>query len=143
MRMENELLIEAPVEKVWQLTADVESWPRVTPTMTSVERLDDGPLGVGSRARVKQPGQRAAVWTVSAFEPNRLFEWGTTVLGVRMTGRHELAEVDGRTRNTLVLDVTGRGSGLLTKLIGAKMGQSIATENAGFKQHAEAATAQP
>jgi len=36
--------------------------------MTSVERLDDGPITLGSRARVKQPGQRPAVWTVTELE---------------------------------------------------------------------------
>jgi uncharacterized membrane protein len=141
MKTENELQIDAPIDVVWRLTADVESWPSVTPTMTSIERLDDGPITVGSRARVKQPGQRAAVWTVTGLDPNRLFEWRTSVLGMQMIGRHELAEVDGGTRNRLSLELTGRGSGVFGKLIGKKISQSIGTENAGFKSHAESATA--
>ena len=57
--------------------------------MTSVERLDDGPLAVGSRARVA-PGQRARVWTVTRLEPGRLFAWEARALGVRMNGSHHL-----------------------------------------------------
>jgi uncharacterized membrane protein len=127
---------------VWGLTADVEGWPSVTPTMTSIEKVSDGPMGLGSSARVKQPAQRAAVWTVTAFAPNELFEWTTSVWGVHMTGRHELTPTDHGTRNVLVLDVTGPGSGLLTKLVGKKMRQSIAKENRGFKEHAERVAAQ-
>ena len=66
MKLENVMHIGAPVEVVWALTEDVEAWPDVTPTMTSVERLEDGPLAVGSQASIKRPGQGARVWTVTA-----------------------------------------------------------------------------
>jgi uncharacterized membrane protein len=141
MRIENELQIAAPVDVVWALTADVDSWPQVTPTMTTVQRLDDGPIALGSQARVKQPGQSAAIWTVTALEPGRLFEWRTRVLGMDMIGRHELTDVEGGTHNALSLDLTGRGSSLFGKLVGGRIRRSITTENAGFKAHAEGATA--
>jgi uncharacterized membrane protein len=139
MRFENELQIDAPVPVVWQLTVDVEGWPQTTPTTTSVERLDTGPIQVGSRARVKQPGQRAAIWTVTALEPECLYRWETMVFGLRMVGRHELAPVGGGTHNALSLELEGRGSGLFGRLIGRKILESITTENAGFKRRAESA----
>jgi len=55
MRFENTIEIDAPADRVWALTTDVESWPAITPTMTKVERLDNGPFHATSTARVKQP----------------------------------------------------------------------------------------
>jgi uncharacterized membrane protein len=34
---ETSLKINAPVERVWSTTCDIESWPRWSPTMTSVQ----------------------------------------------------------------------------------------------------------
>ena len=132
MQITDELLIEAPIETVWNLTADIDALPSITPTVTSVERLDSGPLTVGSRARLKQPGQRAAVWTVTRLEPNTHFEWATSMLGIRMVGGHHLEAVDGGTRNTLTVELTGFGSGVVGKLVGSRIAEAIATENRGF-----------
>jgi uncharacterized membrane protein len=140
MEFTDELQIAAPIERVWQLTIDVEAWPSITPTMTTVQRLDTGALAVGSTARVKQPGQRPAVWTVTRFEPMTVYEWETTVFGIRMVGGHHLEAVDTeRTRNRLTVRLEGQGSGLLGRLVGSRIRQAIATENAGFKQAAERA----
>ena len=137
MRFENTIDIEAPAERVWALTTDVESWPQITPTVTAVERLDDGPLAPASTARIKQPGQRTKVWTVTAFEPDRSFTWEARLLGTQMTASHTVTPQQSGTSNTLVLDVTGPGSGLVARLIGRQISKSLATENANFKRAAE------
>ena len=140
MAITNELIIDAPVERVWALTADVESWPATTPTMTSVERLDDGPIRVGSRARIKQPRQPSRVWTVTSLEPGSLFAWETRILGVRMIGSHRLGDAgDGRCRNTLGVELIGRFAGLIETLSRRQLLAAITTENQGFRQAAETA----
>ena len=138
MRIEHTIDIAAPAERVWALTVDVESWPDLSPTMTAVERIDDGALRVGSTARVKQPGQRAKVWTVTAVEPGRRFAWRSRVLGTDMTATHTLHPTNDGTANTLTIDMAGRGSGLVGRVIGGQIHKALATENAGFKRAAEA-----
>lgn len=135
----SDVRIDAPVDRVWALTVDVEGWPRVTPTMTSVERLDDGPLRVGSSARVVQPKQRPTVWTVTRLDAPHRFEWQAKVLTVTMTGTHRIdADGDG-CRNRLGLELSGFGSGLLARLLGGTLRQAIETENQGFTRAAESA----
>ncbi len=133
MRWESTATIDAPVDEVWRLTMDVENWPAITPTMTTVRRLDEGPLRVGSRARVKQPGQTAAVWTVTRLDERREFTWETRRMGLTMSGSHLLEPAGAGCRNTLVLDVRGPGAGLFGLLFGRLARRSIETENAGFR----------
>jgi len=141
MTITHELVIDAPVEQVWALTVDVESWPTMTSTMTSVERLDDGPLRVGSTARIKQPGQPARVWTVTALEPNEVFAWETKAFGMRMVGGHRLESVANGCRNVLSVEMSGALSGVVQALLGRQFRKTIVTENEGFRRVAQATAA--
>jgi Polyketide cyclase / dehydrase and lipid transport len=137
MRWENTVLIDAPASGVWDLTIDVATWPSFTPTMQRVERLDAGPMRIGSSARIKQPGQTPAVWTVTRVEPERELTWQTRRMGLTMVGSHTLTTVGTQCRNTLSIDVAGRGSRLFALVIGWLVRRSLAVENAGFKAQAE------
>ncbi|MPY92241.1 MAG: hypothetical protein GEV08_03990 [Acidimicrobiia bacterium] len=103
-----------------------------------MERLDTGPIRLGSTAKVKQPGQRAKVWTVTAVEPDRRFAWTARVFGTDMTGTHTLAASDTGTSNTLNVDIAGRGSWFVGRRLGGQIRSSLPKENAGFKRVAEA-----
>ena len=140
--VEDRLEIAASIDEVWALTLDVESWPKITPTMTEIVRLDAAPLGLGSKVRIKQPGQRARVWTVTEFdvssENQRRFGWSTKALGVNMTGTHELLASTTGTVNILTIDLEGRAAGLIGTLLKGPLSNALATENHGFKTAAEA-----
>ena len=138
MRLENEIDIAAPGETVWALTLDVEQWPDLTPTMTEITRLDDGPLAVGSQARVKQPAQRARVWTVTRLEPNH-YEWDAAMGLIRMRGGHHITPTDTGCTNRLTLDLEGFGSGLFGLVAKRTLAKALQTENEGFKAAAESA----
>ena len=140
MRLTHETDILAPPDRVWSLTEDLAGWPRITPTLTSVERLDDGPLRAGSRARVVQPRQRPAIWRVRSVEPPRAFVWEATTAGVQLVAGHHLTEVDGGTRNLLVLDVLGARAPVVGRLARPMMRRALATENDGFRRAAEGLT---
>jgi uncharacterized membrane protein len=129
--------IEAPIETVWDLTVDIEGLPATTPTITLAERLDDGPLRVGSTARLRQPHLRPAVWTVTRLEAPELFEWSTRLGWLTMTGRHTLRAAGTGTSNHLEVEFAGFGAGVAARLFGGSIRKAITTENRGMKAAAE------
>lgn len=139
MRIENTIEIAAPVARVWELTLDIETWPEHSPTMTSIERLANGPLDIGSQARIKQPGQRPRVWTITALDENQRFAWSARAMGTTMTAAHVLSPSGAGTTNTLTVDIEGPLAPLIGGLIKHPILKAITTENEGFKSAAEAA----
>ncbi len=141
MQWRNSIVIQAPIDLVWQLTIDIANWPSITPTMVRVDGLTPpGPVQVGSTARVKQPGQLPSVWTVTKVEPGREFVWQTKRMGVLLTASHVLTAVRDTCRNDLILDATGPGARLLGMVFGGMMNTALETENAGFKARAESSS---
>lgn len=139
MIVEHTTDIEAPPEVVWRVTKDVERWPEWTPTVTSVKRLGDGPLGLGSVARIEQPGQPAADWVVSAFEPGRRFAWQTHRTGLRMVATHEMSAEGKGTRNVLRVEAGGALATMLWPVLRLAMRRALARENQGLKEFCEQA----
>ena len=137
MRWSDTTTIDAPAALVWRLTTEVEDWPGLTPTVTTLKLLDPGPLRVGSRARIKQLGQAAATWTVNRLEPNRSFSWQTSRPGLTLTGIHEVTPQGAGCRNTLQVEATGFLAGPFRLLFGSAVRRSLRAENAGFKGSAE------
>jgi len=137
MRIEHTIEIDASIERLWTLTLDVESWPDHTPTMTSIERLDDQPLAVGSAVRIKQPAQRARVWTVTELEPGRRFAWSARTMGTTMTATHAITPNGAGATQTLSVEIEGRLRRVVGAVIGRPISKAIATENLGFKSAAE------
>ena len=75
MEQSTRIDVEAPVQQVWEVLREVELWPEWAPTVTSVRRLDDRPLAVGSRVRVEQPRIPPTEYVVTELEPSRSFTW--------------------------------------------------------------------
>ena len=88
--------IDATPGEVWNVLTNVERWPEWTSSMTRVERLDTGPLQVGSTARIEQPKLPSVVWRVTELEPERSFSWVASRGGVTMLAGHRITR-DGRT----------------------------------------------
>jgi len=137
VRWTDVLLIRAPADAVWRLTTQVADWPSFLPTVQRLERLDDGPLRVGSSARVKQPGQPAATWIVTRLEPGREFTWQAIRPGLTLIASHLLEDAAGGCRNTLTLEATGPAARPFGWAFGPMVRRSLRSENAGFKSRAE------
>ncbi len=120
MRFMATIDIAAPAQLVYEVYTDVERWPEWAASVTSVERLDQGPLRVGSRARIKQPRLPTTVWEVTEVVTGRSFTWIAGGPGIITTASHVVtpAEADGSSRVTASLQQTGplgQVLGFLTK----------------------------
>ncbi|HET8604768.1 MAG TPA: SRPBCC family protein [Marmoricola sp.] len=102
--------VEAPPERVWPVLADVARWPEWTPTVDSLQRLDDGPLRIGSRARIHQPRLPRAEWEVTEVQDGRSFTWEASGPGLRTIGRHEVVAEGAGSAVTLSIEQTGPAS---------------------------------
>jgi len=132
--------VDAAPEKVWAALVDVEAWPQWTASMTSVERLEQGEFGVGSKARVTQPKLKAAVYTVTELVPGRSFVWETKAWGVTISAGH-LVRPRAEGLSTITLRVTQTGA--LAQLVGLLAANTIrryvTMEAEGLKKRCEAA----
>jgi len=131
--------IDAPPGKVFGVLCDVEGWPAWTPTMISVQRLDSGPFGIGSTARIHQPKLRPTVWKVTEFEDNRNFTWVTSAPGLRMKAGHALRPEGSGTRVELSMEISGFMAPLISRLYGRLIREYVTTESEKLKVRCESA----
>lgn len=133
--------IPAPPERVWAVLADIERWPEWTPTITRIQRLDRGPLAVGSRARIRQPKLPPATWQVSELQPGRSFTWITRSPGVCVTGEHGVEPTARGTRVMLSLRFSGVLGPLVARLTRGLNGRYLALEAKGLSERSMARAA--
>ena len=129
--------IDAPAERVFDVMTDVVRWHEWTPSITSIKRLDQGPLVVGSRALIRQPKFPPALWTVSRIVPGRGFEWVNRAPGLRVTGHHFAEPLGQRSRATLALSYEGIFGGLLARMTEGITKRYLKMEADGLKARAE------
>ena len=129
--------IAAPAERVWSVMSDVERWHEWTASIRRVQRLDEGPMRIGSRARVYQPGFPPALWTVTEFEPDGHFVWISRAPGLLVTARHSVEARVGGCRATLALEFAGLLGGFWAGLTNKVNLRYLHMEAAGLKQRSE------
>jgi uncharacterized protein YndB with AHSA1/START domain len=93
--------IQATPAVVWGVMTDLERCHQWTPTVTSIQRRESGPLAVGSRAHIRQPALPPADWQVIALDPGSSFTWLTKAPGVRVLAKHWVEPSGSGTRATL------------------------------------------
>jgi hypothetical protein len=124
---------------VWEVLTDVERWPERIETVTSADRLDSGPLTVGSRARLVQPRLPPAEWTVTHLVAGSSFTWESRSPAVRIVAGHVVEPAADGTRLTLSIDLAGPMAWpgwLMTRSLTKRY---VATEAASIKRVAEEA----
>ncbi|MGH8162495.1 MAG: SRPBCC family protein, partial [Gammaproteobacteria bacterium] len=107
MKLTKSVEAKASPATAWQVITDVEHWPEWTASVTRIKHLNEGPLSVGSRARVEQPGMRAMVWTVTRLESENRFDWETQAAGIHIVASHLIESEDDRLVFTNALQMAG------------------------------------
>ena len=136
----HDVTIAAPIERVWDIYANVEQWPTWTASVTEV-RLLAGRAGLtlGTRASIKQPRFPKLVWTVTAIQPGASWSWVTRSPGATTTAVHELRAVDDETtRVELTIEQTGIVGAVVGRLTRGLTRRYLALEAAGLRERAEA-----
>jgi uncharacterized membrane protein len=137
MRFDHSITIDAPAERVWAIFSDVANWPEWTPTVSAVERLDDGPLRVGARARIRQPKLPVAVWEVTELVDGEYFEWVARGPGVKTTGGHRVTATPEGTVATATVIQEGPLGWLFGRLLAKLTKEYIALECESLKKVSE------
>jgi uncharacterized membrane protein len=139
MRFESSVVIQAPPARVWEVFSDVQRWPEWTETIDSVERLDDGPIQVGARTRIRQPKLPVAVWTVTELVEGAYFEWVSRGPGIRTTGGHRVVATPAGTVATSTIVQAGPLGGLFGRLLANLTNRYLALEGEGLRKRCESA----
>ncbi|MGH3231548.1 MAG: SRPBCC family protein [Streptosporangiaceae bacterium] len=124
------------------MVVDIESWPQWTKSVTDVKRLDSGPLQVGSRARLKQPGLPQLTWELTELQQGTQFSWACRLPGVTATARHEIIASEASeagSRLELTTTWTGPLAGLVAALNRTRTHRLLETEANGAKARSERA----
>lgn len=137
MRFESAIQIDAPPAQVFEIFSDVERWPEWTASVTSVERLDAGPLRVGSRTRIRQPKLPVAVWEVTELVAGSHFVWVAKGPGVRTVGGHLVEPNGDGTLAVSRIDQHGPGGWLVGVLTKNLTNRYLTMESAGLKAWVE------
>jgi uncharacterized membrane protein len=131
--------IDAPATDVWQVMMDIETWPSWASQFKRLERLDSGPLAMGSRVRVRPARLPASVWEVTELAEGRTFTWESTMgPGVRLLGGHLLTPDVTGTNAEFSLEATG----IMGRLLSPILRRTFFTRNTksateGLKRHVE------
>ena len=138
--LQHAVTIAAPPERVWAVVVDVERWPDRIPTVDAVERLDPGPLAVGSRTRLRQPRLPEGVWTVTELVDGSSYIWESSSPGVTVTAAHVVEPHPDGSRLTLSVRVSGALSGVGWLMTRKLTKRYVETEAASIKTAAETST---
>lgn len=111
--------IDRGIEEVFAFLADGRNDPKFSPRVQRIDKITDGPTGVGTvyRSTVKDAGMKTArEFRISAFEPPRLMRWNELSKNVvtAVEGGYDLEPLpDGGTRVRIFNRLEGHGAGKL------------------------------
>ncbi len=137
MEIEDKVDIQASQDRVWQVTVDVEAWPKWSPAMERIRREDDGEFKSGSSALIKQKLMPVTRWAVTEIDPGHHFSWQARALGIDMLATHILVPENGKVTSLLRIQMQGLPIKLFGPILKFLVLKSLKEENRGLKQYCE------
>ena len=127
VRVEGEIVINRPVEEVFDFVADERNEPRYNPRMRRADQLTEGPIGVGTRFRAQTVSMGRPVEMVIEFtgyqRPRRLSE-SVHMASMELQGGLTFDPVPDGTRMRWSWELQPRGILKLMSPLVARMGRS-------------------
>jgi uncharacterized membrane protein len=141
-RVEGEIVINRPVDEVFDFVADERNEPRYNPKMRVAEQISDGPIGVGTRFRAETVSMGRTVEMViefTDFERPRQIEETVHMSSMDLQGGMTFDPVAGGTRMRWSWDLEPHGGlRLMSPMITSMGRRSEQTIWAGLKRLLEA-----
>ena len=138
VHMEGEIVINRPVETVFDFVADARNELRYNPLMLRAEKTSDGPIGLGTRFRTEITSMgRTTEWfiEITGHERPRQLTSSTHSSAVDIQGTLTFDPIGVGTRLRWSWELKPRGVfKLMTPLIG-RMGQRLEERNWGNLKH--------
>ncbi|GFN00942.1 hypothetical protein Sfulv_57520 [Streptomyces fulvorobeus] len=78
----DDIVIDAPLERVWRIQTDVENWPAWQPDVSSSVKRTPGALRPGSSWVWSVAGLENITSTAEQVEPRRRIVWGGPAQGI-------------------------------------------------------------
>ena len=120
--IEGEIVVDRPVDVVFDFVADERNEPRFNPRLTSVEQISAGPIGLGTRFRATTTSMgRSAEMVIefTAFERPQRLSSSTHMSAMEMSGTLTFEAIPAGTLMRWSWEVEPRGIlKLLTPLVG-------------------------
>jgi uncharacterized protein YndB with AHSA1/START domain len=78
MLVQGDIVINRPIDEVFDFAADERNEPKYNPQMTLAEKVTPGPIGLGTKFHAVMTGARAADMTIEYTEFDRPRRLGST-----------------------------------------------------------------
>jgi hypothetical protein len=125
VRIEGDIVINRPVDEVFDFVADERNEPEYNPRMVRAEKISPGPIGVGTRFRAETMTRRRPVeMTIenTGYDRPRRLESTTHMSNMEIHGTLTFEPLPEGTRMRWVWDVAPRGVLRLVSPLVAWMG---------------------
>jgi len=140
--IEREIVINRPVDEVFDFLADGRNEPQYNPNMLRAEQTSAGPVGPGTQFRTEVTNNSRSMEMIYEFtvyeRPQRLV--GRTIKGpIDVQSTETFDSVPGGTHFRWVMELEARGIfKLMSPLVARRMGRNLDTLLANIKRLLEA-----